>query len=376
MKELDRYGLGEAAIVNRGNLSRLKHLMERAEAGEDLVIGFLGGSITQGSLATRPELCYAYLVYQWWVRKFPKTQFTYLNAGVGGTTSHYATARVQEHLLSKHPDFVIVEFSVNDDATEHYKETYESVIRKVYGADGKPAVVIVNNMFYNDGHNAQKEHVEVGRYYHIPCVSLKDSVYPLIVNHEIERHEITPDDLHPNDAGHQLLADLMIHLLDKVYDERLVPEEETEFPAVSLTRNHYATTLRYQNMNCSPENHGFKADPKVPEAVCDNFKKGWYSRKQGANLKFWVTGTEIAVQYRKTIHQPAPIALAILDGDEKNAVTLDANFEENWGDCLYLQELANDLPTREHTVEIRIIATSPEDVSDFYLVSIITGEAK
>lgn len=374
MKELDLMKMGKAAIANRGNCNRLKQVMKRAEAGEHLVLGFLGGSITQGSLATKPELCYASLVYQWWVTKFPRASFTYVNAGVGGTTSHYATARVEEHLLCKNPDFTIVEFSVNDDANEHFKETYESVIRKVYGSDSKPATLIVNNVFYEDGHNAQKEHVEVGSYYQIPCVSIKDSVYPQIINGSIERREITPDDLHPNDAGHQLVADMITYFLEKVYAEIEVEELAVELKPQALTRNHYAIARRYQNHNCEPENNGFQVDLEEQEAVYDNFKKGWYSKKLGASLVFHVTGTELAVQYRKTIHKPAPIAIAILDGDEATAVTLDANFLENWGDCLYLQELAQNLDEREHSIEIRIIKTQEEDLSDFYLVSIITGE--
>ena len=56
----------ENGIANRGNWSRLKKLMQRAKAGESLTLGFLGGSITQGCLASRPNLCYAYRVYSWW----------------------------------------------------------------------------------------------------------------------------------------------------------------------------------------------------------------------------------------------------------------------------------------------------------------------
>ena len=47
-------------------MTRLKNLMKRATNGESLVIGFLGGSITQGSLSSTPKNCYAYLVYEWW----------------------------------------------------------------------------------------------------------------------------------------------------------------------------------------------------------------------------------------------------------------------------------------------------------------------
>lgn len=41
------------------SLARLKNCMRRAQDGAELTIGFLGGSITQGSLATKPENCYA-----------------------------------------------------------------------------------------------------------------------------------------------------------------------------------------------------------------------------------------------------------------------------------------------------------------------------
>ena len=36
-------------------MTRLKNLMKRAANGESLVIGFLGGSITQGSLSSTPK---------------------------------------------------------------------------------------------------------------------------------------------------------------------------------------------------------------------------------------------------------------------------------------------------------------------------------
>ena len=62
----------ENGIANRGCLYRLKKVMDRAKAGEALNIAFLGGSITQGSLSSKPELCYAYHVYEWWKKTFPQ----------------------------------------------------------------------------------------------------------------------------------------------------------------------------------------------------------------------------------------------------------------------------------------------------------------
>ena len=46
------------------DLERIKSVIQRAQSGQELTIGFLGGSITQGSLATEHENTYAYRVYK------------------------------------------------------------------------------------------------------------------------------------------------------------------------------------------------------------------------------------------------------------------------------------------------------------------------
>ena len=65
----------------KSDLTRLKACMRRAEAGEDVTLGFFGGSITQDSLATKHEYCYAYRVFQWWEKTFPKAKLHYVNGG-------------------------------------------------------------------------------------------------------------------------------------------------------------------------------------------------------------------------------------------------------------------------------------------------------
>ena len=119
-------------IVNCGNWYRIKKVMRKAKSGEPITVGFLGGSITQGCLSSTPETCYAYLVYEWWKKQFPDTSVTYVNAGIGGTTSQFGVARADSDLLSHHIDFSVVEFSVNDDDNAHFLETYEGLIRHLY----------------------------------------------------------------------------------------------------------------------------------------------------------------------------------------------------------------------------------------------------
>ena len=89
----------DKGMIHRGNWHRIKECMKKARQGQEITIGFLGGSITQGSLSSGPETCYAYLVYEWWRKSFPQAQIRYVNAGIGGTTSQFGVARVEEHLL-------------------------------------------------------------------------------------------------------------------------------------------------------------------------------------------------------------------------------------------------------------------------------------
>lgn len=111
------------------NVARLKDLMRRAQRGGELTIGFFGGSITQGCAASVPEKSYAYRVFRWWETAFPAARFHYVNGGIGGTSSHFGAARAVSDLLMYRPDFVVVDFSVNDVENELRRETYEGVLR-------------------------------------------------------------------------------------------------------------------------------------------------------------------------------------------------------------------------------------------------------
>ncbi len=357
------------AVSNKGNNYRMKKLMARAEAGEKLNIAFLGGSITQGSVATRPELCYAYRVFEWWKDKFPQAEFTYINAGIGGTTSQFGAARAAEDLLSYEPDFVIIEFSVNDDPNEHFMETYEGLVRKVYTYRTEPAVMLVHNVFYNNGANSQLMHSRIGRHYGIPSVSMQSTVYQAVVSGRIPNRDITPDDLHPNDAGHELVASVITYGLEEIMKAQ--PDgEPPRFPE-PLTANAYEDSVRYRNINSGPELAGFVKDTAQQSHITDCFKYGWTAGNTGDAISFEVEGSCIAVQFRKSVRLPAPVAEIVIDGDESTRMILDANFDETWGDKLELYTVMEHGENKKHKVDIRLIETHPDDAAEFYLVSVI-----
>lgn len=367
------------------NITRLKNLMKRAANGESLVIGFLGGSITQGSLSSTPKTCYAYLVYEWWKKSFPNAAFSFVNGGIGGTTSHYGGARAWKDVLCYRPDIVTVDFSVNDDANEFFEETYEGTLRRLLMAPSAPAVVVLNNVFYDTGKNAQDYHNRIADHYGIPHVSIKDTIFPDVESGKIVRADITPDNLHPNDKGHSLVADEICKLLDSIKaeveeeaiagenieDKSMKTEESIVLPE-PLTENAYEHSRLIQIQDNEAILDGFLVDPIEKKGMLDIFKNGWTAAHTNDKISFEIECSCLAVQYRKSVQQPVPKAKAVIDGDEAHAVILDGNFTEDWGDCLYLEPLLHHAEKKVHRIEITV--TDAKDiVRPFYLVALIVS---
>ena len=364
------------------NNNRLSNLLYRAAKGEELTIAFFGGSITQGSLAERAEDMYARRVFSWWEKTFPQATFHYVNGGIGGTTSHYGVSRVVTDLLMYQPDFVVVDFSVNDEPNTFFQETYEGLIRKILSWTSKPAVLLLNNIYYDSGKTAQDLHNEVGDYYGIPHVSIRESIYADMKAGKYTREQLTPDGLHPNSFGHGLVAQQIINYLEEVKEnvferkteikDKKTEKEETVLPK-SLTPNTYENTKRFTIREISPKLNGFLPDTREKKGMLDHFKNGWIGKKAGDSIAFTLEASNIAVQYRKTIDRPAFRAKLVLDEDVENAVVLDGNFEEDWGDCLWLEPILHHGEKKVHTVEIIILEDGKEskEKTSFYLLSII-----
>lgn len=363
--------------MEKYNLTRLKRCIRDAKAGKELTIGFLGGSITQGCNATVHENTYSYRVFSWWKETFPQAEFHYVNGGIGGTTSHYGVSRAVTDVLMYQPDFVVVDFSVNDEPDKFFQETYEGVVRRLLSWNSKPAVILLNNVYYDTGINAQEYHNQIGDWYQVPHVSIKDTVYKRMKQGEYTRDELTEDGLHPNDKGHGLVADEIIKLLEETVknmeDEKDTGEQADPYEIMKepVTANAYENAKRLTIREVSPKLDGFRTDTEEKTGLLDHFKNGWIGKKCGDKISFEIDASCIAVQYRKTINKPSLVAKLVLDGDNDNAVTLDANFEEDWGDCLYIEPVLHHGEKKLHKVEIEILETKEKVVTPFYLMSLI-----
>ena len=278
-----------------------------------------------------------------------------------------------------------VDFSVNDDANEFFEETYEGTLRRLLMAPSAPAVIVLNNVFYDTGKNAQEYHNRIADHYGIPHVSIKDTIFPDVESGKIVRADITPDNLHPNDKGHRLVADEICKLLDSIkaeVEEETIVGENIEGKSIKteasvllpapLTENAYEHSRLIQIQDNEAILDGFLVDPIEKKGLLDIFKNGWTAAHTNDKISFEIECSCLAVQYRKSVQQPVPKAKAVIDGDEAHAVILDGNFTEDWGDCLYLEPLLHHAEKKVHRIEITV--TDAKDiVRPFYLVSLIVS---
>ncbi len=413
------------ALAVNGNHDRLLKVMERADRGDKITVAFLGGSITEGSVASDDKSCYAYLTYSWWCNTFPDAKINYVNAGIGGTPSLLGNGRCNEDILNFEPDVVYIEFSVNDVDLPNVREIYEGLLRRVLYSKSSPAVVVINNGFYNDGRTVQDVHNELAAYYGIPAISIVDTLVACTMDGRIPIRDITPDDLHPNDRGHMLLAGIIRYVQDGIYNEyldkraywilqkslsgmnvdesiyscdrnahdnegytnhKVISGDSTEslkkLPA--LTNNSYETLHRYNSLNSTPILHGFRVDERPVEAVKIWERGGYLAEHAGDSIEYNIKASTLCIGFKRSLIKPAPIAKVFLDGVE--AAILDANFDEDWGNKLEIVPIlednnlessgiskAGDLTEAAdkpmHNIKIEIV-DAPLSCVPFYLVAI------
>ena len=309
--------------------------------------------------------------------------------------------------MSHRPDLVVLDFSVNDvdavlplyqagetepkgstdwgqqvDDLKTYPETFEGIVRRILNSDTFPAILVLNNAFYDNGVSVEEEHNAIASHYGIPHMSVRDRILPRIEKGTYVRGDLSPDGLHPNDTGHRLIAEELITVLlgfeQQMWEEKkegllMLPDPLAAPLPAPVTMNGYEHARRFDCRNLSPELFGFIPDTEAyerPEDLNNFFRNGWMASHVGDRFALDIEGSGIAVVYRKTIRRPAPVARLVLDGDEEHPWLLDGNFDQDWGDCLYLQPVLHHGSPEHHHVEIEIVEATVQDQAPFYLLSI------
>lgn len=255
------------SLMSSGNNHRLKKVIERAKAGEEVTLAFIGGSITQGAGA-KPinTMCYAYRAYDSFCKLFSPCggkNVHYVKAGVGGTSSELGMIRYDRDVLMDGditPDLVFIEYAVNDEGDETKGVCFESLVKKVLMAANQPAVILNFAVFMND-YNLQERLKPIGERYQLPMVSVKDAVTPQFEKSNIiTKRQFFYDIFHPTNDGHRIMADCLTYLYEQVEKEEMA-ECDINLDVEPVYGTQFAMVQRIDRSNAeqyaSIMQHGF-----------------------------------------------------------------------------------------------------------------------
>ncbi len=281
----------------------------------------IGGSITAGAVASKPELTYGGLLAEWWRKTFPQAKIEFVNAGIGATGSDYGTLRAQRDLLSKNPDFVVVEYGVNDGDEQRFAETYEGLLRQILKRPNQPAVVM-EFMTNNAGGNAQAWQSPLGRHYDLPMVSYRDALWPEIAAGRMKWTDVSGDEIHPNDRGHAYVAQFVEGVLQAALDKLPADENLAKIKPVPepLFTDMFEKVGLFEAGALTPvKNEGW---------TYDKANNCWKADQPGSVIEFEVSGRAV---FAMTFTIKGPMGKANIQLDDLPPLKVDGWFSATWG---------------------------------------------
>lgn len=353
-QEEQRQLMIDNSLMTLGDTSRMVRVLQKAAAGEEITIGFIGGSITEG-LTAGPEMCWARLTYEALCEMYPDTKINYVNAGLSGTNSALGIVRAERDLYSEYtPDIVFIEFAVNNGGEQLDKDTYESLARKVLEKDNDPAVVLLFTVLKNE-YSAQPWMTMVGEHYGLPMISVGNAINPMFKAGLMEWEMYSDDESHPNYWGHELLRDFNMNYFEQVKEiadggdaPQLAPLPED---AVYSYAYKGMQLLERDRMNATAE-----GDFKEMDNIITAFNNGWTKRSKGeASVSFTAEFKTLFLVFHCNNSEGFGDAEVYIDGVFVN--TVSSNRPGGWGNPEAYIAWSTEADAASHDVVIKVPAT-------------------
>ncbi len=201
-----------------------------------LTVGYLGGSITAGSGASKPEeTSYRARTTRWLREQFPQAEIKEINAALGGTGSDLGVFRTPRDLLAGKPDLVFVEFAVNDNPGNESRvlRSMEGIVRQILRANPASDIVFLYTIqkttmaaIYDRGElpPTVRMHQKIAAAYGIPALNIGKTLWER-ARAGTAWETLLPDNVHPSDVGYaiyieQIRAFLEAHRADAAVGSR------------------------------------------------------------------------------------------------------------------------------------------------------------
>ncbi|MBN2327322.1 MAG: SGNH/GDSL hydrolase family protein [Candidatus Omnitrophica bacterium] len=197
-------------------------------------IAYLGGSIT--TMKGWREL-----TYDLFKKRFPETNFEFIDAGIGGTNSTLGAFRFEEDAFKNGPvDLLFLEFAVNDgggDSPDNRRmRAMEGIVRRARRLN--PKIDVIMQYFIHQGQiqeiNQGKtpaailDHDKVAKHYNIPIINLSQEMTRRLNAGEFTWDQFSRDSCHPSPFGHEQYLQCIEAFLDAAWKKPIAPDEEMQ----------------------------------------------------------------------------------------------------------------------------------------------------
>lgn len=229
---LPRSILSEAVRMHAGD-GRLRRFVARWLSGEPLRIGIVGGSVANGVKASVVgKLDFFSLVTQALNSALPGAQVSSRNSAFGAA-GPLIYLQCFDNYVDQNVDLLFVEFNFKDVVdtdlpieSSGYVRIRERLIRRTLSMATGPAFVPlflhrwkVSGFLTHFDYTPQTYFETLAEYYGLSYVNTRQMLFMRVRNNLpgfIGTEIYAPDAMHPNDAGHRIIADSILHLLERV----------------------------------------------------------------------------------------------------------------------------------------------------------------
>lgn len=200
--------------------AELSKTKQKLDAGEAVKVIVFGDSISAGGESSTPELQFGARYTTYLQQQYPKAKLTFENGATGGDTTVQGLARINDKVLTRSPDLVLIGFGMNDHnkggpTIEQFKANLKSLITQTREKTGADVILFStfppNSLWAYGTHSmekyaaatkevAQEEHVAYGPVF---------GTWSIVLKRKDEQSLLANNINHPNDFGHWLYLKAM-----------------------------------------------------------------------------------------------------------------------------------------------------------------------
>lgn len=205
------------ARTYEGSNARFRRVLRKALAGQPILVGVLGGSVTKGHGLTNPDQNWTFKLLDQLRMLLPMSEIELVNGAVPATGTDYFSMCFQVH-IPEDVDLVIIELSINDQRIEPNAIAYEWLLRGLLNLPKRPAILNIQIMAlaFEAITLGGDLHTPIAQFYDTPIINLRNMLLPHILKDvSLDEHYFyvyddgKVDFRHVSVHGHKIMADLL-----------------------------------------------------------------------------------------------------------------------------------------------------------------------